>query len=127
MTDEFEPGDQVVLKSGGPPMTVERVYEDGFINGEKFTFVSAVWFDGNDYHQDSFRSTSLEALSDVKHAHGLLGKCTKWMRDNRLTTLGGKTDGDRLYSEIVDFLINQHQDGYRDAFKGAVPDLPDPE
>ena len=48
--DNFEAGDTVMLKSGGPVMTVEEV---------EGTDVYAVWFDKNQEKRDMFQKATL--------------------------------------------------------------------
>lgn len=50
----FEPGDTVVLRSGGPPMTVDIV-------SERYGIMTAwcSWFDGRKKVEDTFPVTSL--------------------------------------------------------------------
>jgi uncharacterized protein YodC (DUF2158 family) len=53
----FNIGDTVVLKSGGPAMTVTAIDNEGLV-------VWCTWFDGNDEKQESFPADALEAYSD---------------------------------------------------------------
>jgi uncharacterized protein YodC (DUF2158 family) len=53
---EFKPGDVVVLKSGGPKMTVEQIGNNNF---DRPT-VWCDWFEGNKKVSDTFPPTSLE-------------------------------------------------------------------
>jgi uncharacterized protein YodC (DUF2158 family) len=55
--NEFKPGDVVVLKSGGPKMTVEQVGNDGL----QRPTVWCDWFEGNKKYSDTFPPTSLES------------------------------------------------------------------
>jgi uncharacterized protein YodC (DUF2158 family) len=57
---DFEKGDVVILRSGGPQMTVRKVHRETF--GHRS--VGCVWFD---------RAKKLEAAFDVKS----LEKCSK--------------------------------------------------
>ena len=52
MADEFKPGDVVVLKSGGPDMTVEKI---STFNGD----VVCQWFGGRKLEKGSFPPASL--------------------------------------------------------------------
>ena len=54
--NEFNPGDVVVLKSGGPKMTVDQI-EAG--SRQK---VWCDWFEGSKKFTDTFPPTSLEIL-----------------------------------------------------------------
>jgi uncharacterized protein YodC (DUF2158 family) len=53
----FKPGDVVMLKSGGPKMTVDQ------LDGAK---VWCDWFDGSKKFSDLFPSTSLEQSKQAK-------------------------------------------------------------
>ena len=53
---EFKPGDVVMLKSGGPKMTVDQI-GDSASNRE---MVWCDWFEGNKKFNDSFPPTSLK-------------------------------------------------------------------
>jgi uncharacterized protein YodC (DUF2158 family) len=55
---DFKPGDQVMLKSSGPVMTVD------FVRTESgFTTVTCVWFDNKfEPHQIRFGADSLKAV-----------------------------------------------------------------
>ncbi|MDJ0513645.1 MAG: DUF2158 domain-containing protein [Methyloceanibacter sp.] len=53
----FNIGDTVVLKSGGPAMTVTAIDNEGLV-------VWCTWFDGNDEKQESFPADALEAYSE---------------------------------------------------------------
>ena len=53
----FNIGDTVVLKSGGPAMTVTAIDNEGLV-------VWCTWFDGNDEKQESFPADALVAYSD---------------------------------------------------------------
>jgi uncharacterized protein YodC (DUF2158 family) len=56
MADQFKPGDVVMLKSGGPKMTVESV-GDSFGGGVR---VWVNWFEGSKKMSDSFEPNSLK-------------------------------------------------------------------
>ncbi len=56
MSANLKPGDQVCLKSGGPTMTVNKVYEDA-INGP---LVECVWFIDEDTRRDTFSQGALD-------------------------------------------------------------------
>ena len=53
----FNIGDTVVLKSGGPVMTVTAIDNEGLV-------VWCTWFDGNDEKEESFPADALEAHSE---------------------------------------------------------------
>jgi uncharacterized protein YodC (DUF2158 family) len=56
-TDKIRRGDVVVLKSGGPRMTVQNVGESKPGVTGPFTWVHCIWFDGNticEYNFDVF-------------------------------------------------------------------------
>lgn len=59
--DKFQPGDVVVLKSGGPVMTVEK-YGD-FLGGERPEY-KCVWFEKNKKHESIFAEDLLESADD---------------------------------------------------------------
>ena len=50
-TEEIKVGDEVRLKSGGTPMTVESIDSDGSI--------SCVWWDGKGYQKFEFSADML--------------------------------------------------------------------
>ncbi|MDQ8758129.1 DUF2158 domain-containing protein [Sphingosinicella sp. LHD-64] len=52
---EFKPGDQVILQSGGPYMTVEKV-----VNGQ----ASCVWFVDNELKRGAFGECLLKAKEE---------------------------------------------------------------
>jgi uncharacterized protein YodC (DUF2158 family) len=56
----YKPGEQVMLQSGGPYMTVERVTGDQ---------ISCVWFFENDLKHATFLSPLLRFRSDVEAEH----------------------------------------------------------
>lgn len=75
MADEFNPGDLVRVKSGGPLMTVMRVEPPGHMNAG----VEAVWFSrDNEFQAKIFVAAALERdqaenispISVVWTAHG---------------------------------------------------------
>jgi uncharacterized protein YodC (DUF2158 family) len=53
---QFNKGDVVVLKSGGPKMTVNNAGTD--MTGE--LFVECVWFEGNQHRATTFHPEALE-------------------------------------------------------------------
>ena len=53
----FKIGDTVILKSGGPVMTVTAIDNEGLV-------VWCTWFDGDDEKEESFPADALEAYSD---------------------------------------------------------------
>lgn len=52
MSDQFEVGDVVQLKSGSRLMTVEEIEEDNY--------VFCVWFEGNAVNRDRFPAVTLQ-------------------------------------------------------------------
>lgn len=52
-SEQYLPGDVVVLKSGGPDMTVKSVSGDPLM-------VDVVWFDGSERHDETFPAVTLE-------------------------------------------------------------------
>jgi uncharacterized protein YodC (DUF2158 family) len=56
MTNQFKPGDVVVLKSGGPKMTVDKVG----LNMHKTPRVWCEWFEGSAKHTGNFTPESLK-------------------------------------------------------------------
>ena len=59
---EFQPGDVVVLKSGGPKMTVDQTGDDSLGRAA----VWCDWFEGNKKISDTFPPTSLEKAKPEK-------------------------------------------------------------
>jgi len=61
--NQFQKGDQVHLKSGGPLMTIQELGDfsinDGIVNGAK-----RIWFDGNKPIERVFDVTTLEKYID---------------------------------------------------------------
>ena len=58
----FKEGDVVILKSGGPLMTVKSLGEfatKGLING-----VACVWFDGNNLKEAVFNAAAVELYKE---------------------------------------------------------------
>lgn len=55
----FEVGDLVQLKSSGPMMTVERVFDDKCASGGAFVNVHCIWFD----HESTLCSGKFPAAS----------------------------------------------------------------
>lgn len=55
---EFAPGDVVLLRSGGPAMTVARVYE---FNGK--ILVDVDWFEDRTVHEGRFAPTELTKVA----------------------------------------------------------------
>jgi uncharacterized protein YodC (DUF2158 family) len=58
MAEEIKKGDVVMLKSGGPRMTVSQVGEDQY--GEKKVW--CVWFDRTTKHDDDFEPEALKKI-----------------------------------------------------------------
>lgn len=52
MSDKFEVGDIVKLKSGGEKMTIEEIDDDGY--------VSCVWFEGSQPQRATFVAATLQ-------------------------------------------------------------------
>ena len=59
-------GDLVVLKSGGPVMTVDTVNTD-ILDDNKITGVLCVWFVGEKLERVRFDHRALEAGTDARH------------------------------------------------------------
>jgi uncharacterized protein YodC (DUF2158 family) len=57
----FKSGDLVVLKSGGPTMTVDAVNTDIF-DDNKITGIVCVWFDGDRLQRVRFGSDAIEPI-----------------------------------------------------------------
>lgn len=51
----FKVGDVVMVKAGGPTMTLEEITTKNFI---------CVWFEGNDLYRDGFSKGSLKHVED---------------------------------------------------------------
>lgn len=66
MTDTFQLGDVVVLKSGGPQMTVSAVGES---NTTGQGLVWCVWFEKSDKHSDSFPQETLKQYESDYNRH----------------------------------------------------------
>jgi len=62
MAGMFQPGDVVVLKSGGPEMTVDHVSTD--TQGK--VFVTCTWFTGDERKSHAFSPHSLEAAEEIQ-------------------------------------------------------------
>lgn len=62
MSDQFEVGDVVKLKSGGEKMTIEKIEDDGY--------VSCVWFEGSQVQRGAFAAATLQKY---KPATGSIG------------------------------------------------------
>lgn len=62
MPNKFKHGDVVVMKSGGPPMTVDKVPGDiqSAYSGEKYTVYRCEWFKGATSMHDVFGEHLLE-------------------------------------------------------------------
>jgi uncharacterized protein YodC (DUF2158 family) len=60
MDSEIKAGDIVVLKSGGPEMTVEKVLPARKVTGER---VQCTWFDGKEVQSRIFNIDSLKMHS----------------------------------------------------------------
>lgn len=62
MSDQFEVGDMVKLKSGGEKMTIEEIEDD--------SYVSCVWFEGSQVQRGTFAAATLQKY---KPATGSIG------------------------------------------------------
>ncbi|MDF4005307.1 DUF2158 domain-containing protein [Luteibacter sp. PPL552] len=62
MAEQFKPGDRVQLKSGGPIMTVNEIYDNGRVGCE--------WFDSKEQHQE--RTFTPETLELYNPAAGFI-------------------------------------------------------
>jgi len=58
---DFNAGDIVMLKSGGPKMTIERSHEAGYARG-----VVCAWFDGGEVRIATFQQECLVPWQDEK-------------------------------------------------------------
>lgn len=56
---EFKIGDVVILKSGGPPMTVHAISDYSATRGFN-PGLACVWFDGNKRVEDVFHPNTVE-------------------------------------------------------------------
>lgn len=56
----FEKGNVVKLKSGGPAMTVERVGDFNYRGVDYVGGVVCVWFHDREAHRDAFDTAALE-------------------------------------------------------------------
>src|SRR5215470_3419039 len=63
----FEPGDLVVLKSGGPIMTVDAVNTDIF-DDDKITGIVCVWFVGEKLERVRFDHRAIEHAQNAGDA-----------------------------------------------------------
>ena len=67
---EFKIGDVVILKSGGPLMTVQNIGEYTFISHPQA--LNCIWFEGAKKNADIFHPDSVEPYrppsSNVRHA-----------------------------------------------------------
>jgi uncharacterized protein YodC (DUF2158 family) len=69
----FSAGEFVKLKSGGPIMTIQRIYSE-----ENTEYASCAWFDGNTNMTGSFAIASLEPAQPPKKT--VLGVSSKTKR-----------------------------------------------
>ncbi len=60
MADKFQKGDVVVLKSGGPPMTVDVVPSDLDYNGRPQGYYETNWFKGASMEKGKFKEHLLD-------------------------------------------------------------------
>jgi uncharacterized protein YodC (DUF2158 family) len=63
----FKPGDLVVLKSGGPTMTVDAVNTDIF-DDDKVTGIVCVWFVGEKIERVRFDHRAIDLAQSIKCA-----------------------------------------------------------
>ena len=56
MADKFKKGDVVVLKSGGPPMTIDETPSDLDFSEQPQGYYETKWFKGASQEQGRFRS-----------------------------------------------------------------------
>ena len=61
MTEQIKVGDEVMLKSGGPRMTVEWIGENSVT---KLPAAVCTWFDKNEKKSDTFAQGALEKPTD---------------------------------------------------------------
>lgn len=66
MANKFKKGDLVVMKSGGPPMTIDAVPGDLQKYGEPHTEYRCEWFKGATSQGGSFGEHVLEAYVPLK-------------------------------------------------------------
>lgn len=66
MANKFKHGDVVVLKSGGPPMTVENVPGDAKSYGPPYEDYHCRWFKGADQKSGNFAEVLLETFVPPK-------------------------------------------------------------
>ena len=60
MADKFKKGDIVVLKSGGPPMTVDETPSDLDYNDRPQGYYETIWFKGASKETGRFKEHLLE-------------------------------------------------------------------
>jgi uncharacterized protein YodC (DUF2158 family) len=70
----IKPGDLVVLKSGGPVMTVDTVNTDIF-DDKKVTGVVCVWFSGEKFQRVRFDHRALEPAQLQQASPGMTDVC----------------------------------------------------
>lgn len=63
MADKFKKGDIVVLKSGGPPMTVDDLPSKPDYNGSPCGYYETVWFKGASKQAGRFEEHVLEKFT----------------------------------------------------------------
>ena len=59
MSEEFKVGDTVILKSGGPTMTITSISESGYMGGGP-VHAYCTWFDGNGVKTGDFPLPAIE-------------------------------------------------------------------
>jgi uncharacterized protein YodC (DUF2158 family) len=59
---DFKVGDIVVIKSGGPQMTIEKIGSIGFYNKE--VGAHCCWFENNKIQRDVFRFDTLKLVKE---------------------------------------------------------------
>jgi len=69
MTDQFKIGDKVELISGGPPMTVENIANDGIVH--------RVWFEGTTAKRLGFKPGALKKSTPPKSVTEVLDNLPK--------------------------------------------------
>ncbi len=58
----YKPGDIIILLSGGPDMTVEKVEKPHIYTGS--STITAIWFDNNNIlNRDTFLSSTIKLLN----------------------------------------------------------------
>jgi len=97
----FKPGNLVVLKSGGPTMTVDAVNTDIF-DDNKLTGIVCVWFDG-------------DKLQRVRFGPDAIGRLRKGSIRKRKARLGDATGEYKVVLDEMVAAMNASADAGRDA------------